>query len=463
MKKVTRMTPSALALAMALISGSALADVPALTVSGNQILSGGEVKSFAGNSFFWSNTGWGQEKMYNASVVKWLKDDWKSSIVRVAVGGDESGSYLEDPSGNLTRAEKVIDAAIANDMYVIIDFHTHHGEDKKASAIEFFKTMATRYGDKNNVIYEIYNEPLSVSWSNVIKPYAEDVISAIRAIDADNLIVVGTPTWSQDVDVASQDPIDGTNIAYSLHFYAGTHGQSLRNKAITALNNGIPLMVTEWGAVNADGNGSVAESSVDAWMDFLKTNNITNLNWAVSDKSEGASIINSGASAEGNWSASDLTASGTYVKNIISNWGTEVASTDDDSSSDSSSDSSDSSNDTGSDSGTSTGDDSSSSDSGTSTETASCQHVITSSWSGGFQGAIRITNTSDSTINGWNVNWSYTDGTTITQSWGATLSGSYSATNLDWNGSIAPNETVEIGFIGNGNGNASAVTGDVCQ
>ncbi|MBZ5488660.1 glycoside hydrolase family 5 protein [Halomonas aquamarina] len=307
-------------------STAAAADVPPLSVEGNQILSGGEAKSFAGNSFFWSNTGWDQEKMYNAQVVQWLKEDWNTTIVRAAMGADEGGSYQQDPQANVERVETIVDAAIDNDMYVIIDFHTHHGEDKKEDAIRFFQQMAQQYGDHNNVIYEIYNEPLQVSWSNVVKPYAEDVIAAIRDIDPDNLIVVGTPTWSQDVDAASADPIQGSNIAYALHFYAGTHGQSLRDKAETALNNGAALMVTEWGAVNADGGGAVAEQSTREWMDFLAENNITHLNWAVSDKNEGASIIRPGASPTGQWNASDLTDSGTLVKEIISNWGTEVGS-----------------------------------------------------------------------------------------------------------------------------------------
>ncbi|CAG8999215.1 MAG: Endoglucanase Z [Candidatus Celerinatantimonas neptuna] len=310
-----------------LATGSAYASVPALTVVGNQVLVGGEAESLAGNSFFWSNTGWGQEKFYNASVVKWLKSDWGSTIVRAAMGVDNDGSYLTDPDGNLSRVETVVNAAIANDMYVIIDFHTHHGESHKAAAIKFFKKMATLYGSYNNVIYEIYNEPLQVSWSNVIKPYATAVITAIRSIDEDNLIVVGTPSWSQDVDVASYDPIDGTNIAYALHFYAGTHGQSLRNKALTALNNGIALMVTEWGTVNSDGDGSVAKQSTNTWIQFLKDNDISFVNWAVSDKDEGASIVNSGASAYGNWSASDLTASGKFVKSIISTEGDAIPST----------------------------------------------------------------------------------------------------------------------------------------
>ena len=80
--------------------------------------------------------------------------------------------------------------------------------------------MALEYGAFPNVIYEIYNEPLNVSWSNVIKPYAMSVISIIREIDPDNLIIVGTPNWSQRVDMAAQDPIvEFENIAYTLHFY----------------------------------------------------------------------------------------------------------------------------------------------------------------------------------------------------------------------------------------------------
>src|SRR5690606_20911152 len=98
-------------------------------------------------------------------------------------------------------------------------------------------------------------------------------------------IIVGTPTWSQDVDKAANDPITGyDNIAYTLHFYAGTHGSSLRTKAQNALNKGIALFVTEWGAVNADGGGAVATSETNAWLKFLKDNHISHANWALNDK-----------------------------------------------------------------------------------------------------------------------------------------------------------------------------------
>lgn len=317
-----------LGLTLATQSFSALADVAPLTVSGNKVLIGGQIGSIAGSSLFWSNTGWGGEKYYNAKTVAWLKTDWKANLVRASMGVEESGGYLNKNTkaigdvSNKTRVYTVVDAAIANDMYVIIDWHSHHAEDYKEQAIAFFQEMATKYKDANNVIYEIYNEPLNTTnWSTVIKPYAVDVIAAIRAIDPDNLIIVGTQTWSQDVDKAANDPITGyDNIAYTLHFYAGTHKQSLRDKAQTALNKGIALFATEWGAVNADGGGAVATSETTAWLNFLKDNHISHANWALNDKAEGASALVAGASVNGEWVSSQLTASGALVKDAVLNW-----------------------------------------------------------------------------------------------------------------------------------------------
>ncbi|MES1190933.1 MAG: cellulase family glycosylhydrolase [Steroidobacter sp.] len=300
---------------------AANADVAPVSTQGNQVMFGGQPGSVSGNSLFWSNDGWGGDKFYNASVVGWLKSNWHSNIVRAAMGVEDSGGYLSDPSGNEARVKAVVDAAIANNMYVIIDWHSSHAEQYESQAISFFQDMARTYGSHNNVIYEIYNEPLSVSWSGTIKPYAEGVIGAIRTIDPDNLIVVGTPNWSQDVDVAANDPItDYHNIAYTLHFYAATHGQSLRDKAQTALNKGIPLFVTEWGTVQASGDGGVDYNSTDAWVAFMKAHNISNANWSINDKAEGASALVPGASTTGGWSDSQLTASGLEVRGIVQGW-----------------------------------------------------------------------------------------------------------------------------------------------
>lgn len=291
-----------------------------ISVSGNKLMFGGQIGSISGASMFWSNTGWGGEKYYNAQAVSWLKSDWNAKLVRAAMGVNDQGGYLTDPA-NKTRAMAVIDGAIANNMYVIIDFHSHVAHQYQAQSIAFFQEMATKYGRSNNIIYEVYNEPLAVSWSTVIKPYAVEVIKAIRAIDPDNLIIVGTPNWSQDVDVAANDPIVGyPNIAYTLHFYAGTHKQFLRDKAQIALNKGLPLFVTEWGSTDASGDGAVDVAETNAWVAFMKANNISNANWSLVDKAEGSAALVAGASATGGWGSAQLTASGALTKSIVMGW-----------------------------------------------------------------------------------------------------------------------------------------------
>ncbi|MEW7278309.1 cellulase family glycosylhydrolase [Aquimarina sp. 2201CG1-2-11] len=297
-----------------------------LRVNGNKIVNKNNIPtSLAGNSLFWSNAG-DTSDFYNTTVVNHLASDWNSAIIRVAMGvkesWDEGTGYVDSPEAQKTKIRKVIDAAIVNGMYVIIDWHTHEAEKYQAEAITFFTEMADLYGDKDNIIYEIYNEPIRQSWSE-IKSYANVVISAIRSKDPDNLIIVGSSTWSQDVDIASNDPIDDANTAYTLHFYAGTHSQGLRDKAKRAMDNGIALFATEWGSVNADGNGVSDISETEKWMSFFKENDISHANWAISDKNEGASSVKSGAGISGLVN-NQLTDTGEFIKNIIKNWSDDI-------------------------------------------------------------------------------------------------------------------------------------------
>ena len=300
-----------------------------ITTDGNQVLFGGKRGSLAGNSLFWSNDGWGGEKYYNANIVRELKTQWNSKLIRAALGVEAPGGYIESPASNQAKVEAVIDAAIANDMYVIIDWHSHEAENYTQQSIQFFKEMATKYGSYDNVIYEIYNEPIESTWSGHIKPYALEVIEEIRAIDPDNLIIVGTRFYSQFVNEAADDPItEYDNIAYTLHFYAATHKGDIQSKAIYAINKGIPLFVTEWGTSEASGAGAIDIESTNTWMKLLYDNNISHANWALNDKAvtaqgqpESSSALKAGASANGNWSdENDLTESGLYVKGRMLTW-----------------------------------------------------------------------------------------------------------------------------------------------
>ena len=315
-----------LALFLLLVGGRATAQTPVskfgnLRVQGNRIVNqSGLLVSLAGNSLFWSNAGWGGEKYYTGNVVGWLQNSWKASVVRAAMGVDESGGYLENPAREKAKVKTVVDACIAAGLYVIIDWHSHHAEQHQAEAVAFFQDMARTYGNTPNVIYEVYNEPLQVSWGGVVRPYAQAVANAIRAIDPDNLIIVGSPNWSQDVDVAAAYPVVGSNIAYTLHFYAATHKQSLRDKATAALSRGVALFVTEYGTCEASGNGYVDAASTQEWMNFMKANQLSHCNWAFNDKAESSSALVPGTNPGAAWSDNYLTTSGRLVKGYVQSW-----------------------------------------------------------------------------------------------------------------------------------------------
>jgi endoglucanase len=261
-----------------------------LVVNGNRIY-GAHTNSPAqvrGMSFFWSNTSWGQDRWYTAETVDRMVDEFHVELVRAAMGVEETGGFLDD-SRNQDRLETVVEAAIDRNIYVIIDWHTHHAEEYLDEAAAFFSEMAQKYGAYDNVIFEIYNEPLdSVSW-DTIKAYAEEIIPEIRE-HSDNLIVVGTRTWSQNVDEASLDPIDDPNVAYSFHFYVGSHGDYVRSLAETALDNGVALFVTEWGIWPQ----SWGPDGMDAedWMAFVDEHQLSWANWAISSKNEPPSFFN---------------------------------------------------------------------------------------------------------------------------------------------------------------------------
>ncbi|XXT14694.1 glycoside hydrolase family 5 protein [Sorangium sp. So ce429] len=263
-----------------------------------------------GMSLFWSQ--WGGS-FYNANVVNSIADSWGATVVRAAMGV-ESGGYLTNPAAEKARVKAVVDAAIAKGIYVIIDWHDHSASSHTAEAKAFFKEMAETYGQQPNVLFEIFNEPDGESWDN-IRAYANEVIKVIRDARSNNVIIVGTPTWSQDVDIAANNPITGySNIAYTLHFYANTHRESLRAKARTAMDKGLALFVTEFGTCDASGNTGLNLSESQTWINFLNTNKISWANWSLFDKNETASALVPGASTSGSWPDSQLTESGRWVK-----------------------------------------------------------------------------------------------------------------------------------------------------
>lgn len=241
--------------------------------------------------------------------------DSGANLFRAAMYTDENG-YITNPSVKNTLINAV-DTAISLDMYVIIDWHILRDGNPntyKEHAKEFFAEMASRYRGNPAVLYEICNEPNgNITWTNDVKPYAEELINTIRTIDDKAIILVGSPTWSQDLHEVSKNPIITDNIMYTCHFYAGTHTDWLCRRITDALSQNVPVFVTEWGTSDASGSGGVYLKESEAWLEFLNTNRISWANWSYCDKNESSAAVRNGADLSDGISADELTESGKFV------------------------------------------------------------------------------------------------------------------------------------------------------
>ncbi|APQ18437.1 glycoside hydrolase [Maribacter hydrothermalis] len=283
-----------------------------LHIEGNKILDQNNIEvQLRGMSFFWSQ--W-MGQYYNSETVAWLKNDWQCTIVRAAMGIEDSEGYITNPEVEKNKIFTVIDAAIVEGIYVIVDWHSHHAEDYEEEAKAFFSEVAQKYGNQPNIIYELYNEPLDVSWDIVLKPYHEAVITEIRKYDPDNIVVCGTRNWSQNVNDVIGNEIDDDNVAYTLHYYATTHKQELRDIAQQALDNNIALFVTEFGTTDYSGDGFIDAEETNTWWTFLDENKISWCNWSIADKEENSAALLPNASSTGQWNTTNLTQSGLMVR-----------------------------------------------------------------------------------------------------------------------------------------------------
>nr|WP_068888925.1 glycoside hydrolase family 5 protein [Pedobacter panaciterrae] len=294
---------------------SAVSKHGALKIQGGKIVdSHNKPPQLRGISLSWSI--WGGRKYYTPEVVSWLKTDFNINLLRVAMAVEPDNGYLKDPIGQERLITTVIDAALEEGIYVLIDWHDHHANVNVKEAKSFFKKMSAKYSGVPNIIYEIWNEPERVEWK-VVKDYALEVIAEIRKNDKENIIVVGSPNWDQDIDIAAEDPIKGfKNIAYSFHFYASDpdHQEKLMNKADLAISLGLPVMVTEWGVGEANGNGVFNVQKSDKWVNWMEGHKLSSANWNLTDKKETTALLLPGASASGQWPLAMLSPAGIYIR-----------------------------------------------------------------------------------------------------------------------------------------------------
>jgi len=249
----------------------------------------------------------------------------------IGEGGYAANPYIKN------KVIEGIDLAIKNDMYVIVDWHVLNPGDPNAEiysgAKDFFREIAEKYPNNLHIIYELANEPNPTppgvtndinGWEKV-KRYAEPIIKMLREMGNENIIIVGTPNWSQRPDLAAEEPINDPNVIYSVHFYTGTHKVEEHGKIgyvfgnmTKALGKGVPIFVSEWGTSEASGDGGPYLDEADKWLEFLNANNISWINWSLANKNEvSAAFLPTTDLDPGDgkaWAVNQLSLSGEYVR-----------------------------------------------------------------------------------------------------------------------------------------------------
>ena len=259
----------------------------------------------------------------NRDLFHQFHTEWKADVIRLAMYTAESGGYCTDGDQEYLKEllKTGIEAATEEGMYVILDWHILSDNDPNQyldQAKGFFQEFSSAYADADNILYEICNEPNGQTTWTDIKHYALEVIPVIRANDPDAVIFVGTPNWSQFVDQAASDPItEYDNIMYTLHFYAATHREDLRSKMVQAVQDGLPVFVTEYGICDASGNGDIDIEEANQWVSTMDELKISYVNWNLSNKAESSAMLLPGCTKVSHLEYDDLSLSGRWLYQML--------------------------------------------------------------------------------------------------------------------------------------------------
>lgn len=251
-----------------------------------------------------------------------LRNDWNANVVRLAMYTGESGGYCTDgdPEALYDLVRNGAQYAAAADLYAIVDWHILSDNNPLQHADEaedFFARISADLADNNNVLYEICNEPNgSTTWED-ISAYADRIIPVIRENDPDAIIIVGTPTWSQEVDKAAATPLAADDLMYTLHFYAASHQQDLRDRLRSTVEGGLPVFVTEFGICDASGDGRIDYASADAWVNRMDELDVSYVCWNLSNKDETSALFKTSCMKTSGFTKDDLSEEGVWMWDLL--------------------------------------------------------------------------------------------------------------------------------------------------
>lgn len=253
-----------------------------------------------------------------------LAYDWNADVVRISTYVQEDG-YETDPARFTALVNRYIDMLTARGMYAIVDWHMLDPGDPNFNlqrAKTFFTAIAERNNGKNNIIYEVANEPNGVSWQT-IKSYHEQIIPVVRAKDPDAVILLGTRAWSSlgvsdgsNESEVVNNPVNASNVMYTFHFYAASHGQDYLN-ALSRAADRIPMFITEFGTQDYAGEGANDFAMSQRYLDLAASKKISWVNWNFSDDHRSGAVLTQGSCNSGSFGTGNLKEAGRWIRDRI--------------------------------------------------------------------------------------------------------------------------------------------------
>lgn len=253
----------------------------------------------------------------NEDLFMQVSKEWQANLIRLPV---YTGEYSNRRELCLDLVRKGIDAAIAADMYVIVDWHVLDDPDPNKDldmADDFFRTVSSEYPDCPNIIWEICNEPNGeTTWSEV-RNFANVIIPVIRKNCPDSVILIGTPNYCKNLNSPAMNPLEYDNIMYTLHFYAATHKDDLRREYARAKQIGLPVFVSECGLSGSSGSGDLDYDSAASWFSLLEEKGTSFAIWSLSDKNESSALFKPSYDPKISFTVNDLSGCGQWVGPLL--------------------------------------------------------------------------------------------------------------------------------------------------
>ena len=277
-----------------------------LQVDGNWVKDeAGNKVTLRGISFCGFNNDWGEKALPNfsqkISEVTNGVNEWYPNLLRLPIKQRHLDSFsLEQIYQSLQAG---VDECVKQKVYCIIDWHAVDGEkdadwrspemDQKTR--DFWNYIAPRFQNNPNVLFEVYNEPgypKAVTAENWLawRDKAQEWVNLIRGHAPRNIILIGSPLWSQITQFAPQHPFAGTNLAYVNHTYPRMKESWPRDvgmeydweKVFGLAADRVPMFVSEFGWQGTGewkmGQGTISDFG-QPMKEFL--NNRPNINWVV--------------------------------------------------------------------------------------------------------------------------------------------------------------------------------------